>query len=442
TTAMPAPLDLTCVLAVVAACGGGAATVQPPRPVVVLEKKIDLADLEQPARPKLLDIDWSTVVIASSADALSLWARIAPTGLDWEDKLGELPDAVQRPLAVALIEGGNFACMPPVPPSDCAAPAFDVKEPAPTAGFADPCLRRLLGLWAVNQLDDADLPRLRPALGAMVAIPPPESELVAAVLGAVPEDDHALRLELVAHAWRAGQRDVAAAAVGKLDEPRLIEAVTKHHIDSAVEILSADGHRATYLAAVVDEQLGARARMRAMVDLAAIGDKLPDDVRAALVKAARARDCSVAATAARLLARAGDMRFVPVRPRGATTSKLMRALCVLASYERDAPADEPSLLAGYVPRRGLERVRITYDPLSDTDDDGDGIVHTTHDAVLVPLDQLAVPEVEDLVSAFARCTGTVCKSDEHAYRFTFKRSGGQLVLTRLEIAERPPCPKP
>ena len=37
---------------------------------------------------------------------------------------------VERPLAVALIEGGNFTCMPPVPKQDCAPQQFDVKEPA------------------------------------------------------------------------------------------------------------------------------------------------------------------------------------------------------------------------------------------------------------------------------------------------------------------------
>lgn len=423
-----------------AACGGSPAKPVPkPKPAPeVLVKKHDITEFERPETPKLLSIDWSTVKLASSADALALWTRIAPTGLDWEDKLQELPDEVERPLALALLEGGNFTCMPPVKQIDCAPPQFDVKEPAHAAGFTDPCLRRLLAIWAIDKLDDADLPKLRDQLRAIVQLPPPESELVATVLAAIPDDDQATRLDLIGLAQRAGQQDVVTGAVGKLDEPSLIIAVTKHHVDSALEILSAEGHRATYLGAVVDEQLGAVARIRAMHDLVATDDKLAPDVKAALVKAAAAKDCSVAATAARMLQQFGDKRFVPVRPRAATPDKLMRALCVLASYEHQQGADEASLLATYVPKHGLDRITIKYDALSETDDDGDGDVHTIPEALLIPKAQLLVPEIEDMIKAFRRCAGTVCRSEEREFRFSF-RAG---LLWRLEIVERPPCPKP
>jgi hypothetical protein len=426
----------------VVACGGP----KPPPPAApakpVLVKKHDIRDLERPELPKLLAIDWSTVSLATSADAHALWERIAPTGLDWEDKLAELPEAVERPLAVALIERGNFTCMPPPSTQDCAQQPFDVKDPAQTAGLADPCLRRLLAIWALDKLDAQDLPKLRDPLRAMVAIPPPESELVATVLAQVPEDDHALRLDLLARAQQAGQHEVVNGAVGRLDEAHLIEAVTKHHIDGALEILSADGHRATYLAAVGDDQLAVRARTRAMFDLVATDSKLAPDVKTALVKAAAAKDCTVAATAARLLEQFGDKRFVPARPRVATPEKLMRSLCVLASYEQQQRADEASLLPGYVRKHGLERINITYDPLGETDDDGDGNPHTKSEASLVTKDQLVLPEIDDLVKAFKRCTGTICQSDDRAFRFTFKSVGGQLLLARLEMADRPPCPKP
>jgi len=427
-----------------AACGGSpkpAPTAEAPKPKPVLEKKLDLSELERPETPKLLSIDWSTVKLATTADALALWARIAPTGLDWEDKLGELPDNVERPLALALLEGGNFTCMPARPKQDCVSQPFDVKDPAQSAGFTDPCLRRLLAMWAIDKLDDADLPKLRDQLRAIVSIPPPESELVASVLITVPEDDHVTRLDLLATAWRAGQHDVVNSGVGKLDEAHLIDAVTKHHIDGALEILSAEGHRTTYLFAVTDELLGTRARTRAMFDLVATDDKLAPDVKTALVKAAASKDCTVAATAARLLEQFADKRFVPARPRVATPDKLMRALCVLASYEQQQHADEASLLPGYVPKQGLERVTVTYDPLGEIDDDGDGDPHTQHEVTLVTKDQLVLPEIDDLVKAFRNCAGTTCKSDDRAFRFSFKSIGGQLLLARLEMADRPPCPK-
>ncbi len=411
-------------------------------------------DLERAPIPRLLAIDWATTTLATDADALAVWATIAPTGFDWDDKLGEIPEAAERPLAIAVLRGGNFTCMTPPPaplasvrwlaPSrarDCVAPMFDVRAPAHTAGLSDPCLRRLLALWAIGRLEDDDLPKVRDAFRAIAAIPPPESELVEAVLAAIPETQPALRLELLAIGWRAGQRDVVNAAVGKLDEPHLIEAAVKHRIDGALEVLSADGHRAVYLAAVTDEAFDAKARTKAMFELISVDGSLPADVRGAIVKAASATDCTVAATATRVLEARGDKRSVPRRPRMWTTTAMMRALCVLASYEQQQRADEDSLLPGFVPKQGLERVTITYDPLGEIDTDGDGDPHTARTIELVTRDNLVLPEIDDLVRAMRRCTGTTCKSDDREFRFGLKSVGGTLVLHRLEVIERPPCPR-
>lgn len=119
---------------------------------------------------------------------------------------------------------------------------------------------------------------------------------------------------------------------------------------------------------------------------------------------------------------------------------MLRALCVLASYEPLRRPDEPSLLATYVPPKGLERVLIEYDGLSDVDADGDGDPHTRRSIDLIPRDELALPEVEDLARAMKRCTGAVCKSVDREFRFTFRPIGGELWLSRLEVIERPPCP--
>jgi len=243
---------------------------------------------------------------------------------------------------------------------------------------------------------------------------------------------------MLATAWRAGQRDLVASAIGALDEAHLFAAVRQHHIDSALEVLSAEGHRAIYLAAVGDEALGTRARTTAIGDLAALstGDKLALDLAAALVAAVASKDCGVAAAAARALDQHGDHRFVPRRPRTANPGQLMRAMCVLASYEGLLRNDEASLVPSYVPARGLERMTITYDPLSEDDSDGDGDPHTTHTAELVPRDEVVLPELEDLVRAMRHCTGTICVSDEHEFRFVWTRSG---ELSRIELADRPPC---
>ena len=75
---------------------------------------------------------------------------------------------------------------------------------------------------------------------------------------------------------------------------------------------------------------------------------------------------------------------------------MMRAMCVLASYEALQRADEPSFLLGYVPEEGPRASsRVTYDAYSDSDDDGDGDIHTTRTATLVPRDEVVLPEIED-----------------------------------------------
>ncbi len=79
---------------------------------------------------------------------------------------------------------------------------------------------------------------------------------------------------------------------------------------------------------------------------------------------------------------------------------MMRAMCVLASYERLQNADEASLLPSYVPARGLERMATTYDALSDSDPDGDGDPHTASTLDLQKRDEAMLPDLDD---SCARC---------------------------------------
>lgn len=397
-------------------------------------------DLNRPPPPRLVDIDWATTKLGSDADALALWQRIAPTGADWSDKLDEIPDegTIGRDLALALLRGGNFACVRPPAPGACAKGPIDVPEPAHDATLADPCLRRLLAIWAIGQLDDSDLAAARDVLRAIVAIPSPESELTAVALKALPDTDHDGRLELYALAFAAGHRELVNGLIGTLDEPHLIAAVQKHHIDGALDLLAAESHRAVFVAAVADEQLYSQARAQAISELVAADDKLGADARAAIVRATKSSSCHVAAAAAQYLVRSGDKRFAPGKPRTSKPDVMMRALCVLASYEAGQRADEPSYLLGYVPKNGLELVTTTYDEYSDVDTDGDGDPHTERKAIVVPRDEVMLPEVEDLIRAMQHCTGTTCRSEDREFRFVFK-GRGDLMLHRLEVTERPPC---
>jgi len=438
-------------LAWLAACGGTpqGAGITPPRaaaPVIDAAPAPPPVD-EEPAPALRISIDWATTPLATDADANAVWAKIAPTGDDWELKLGEVPVAYARPLAIAMLHGGNFAC--PVPPAPAGCPReVEVPDPAPTAGLDDPCLRRLLALWATSQLvDDVDIATVMDSLRAIAALPPPESQLVAAAIDAIGEDDHDRRLELIAIAQRAGNRDVAGSKLGKLDEAHLIEAVQKHHVSAGLEVLSAQGHRAVYLSAINDEALDPRARATAIGELVEAEPALPPDLTKALATATKAKDCLVAATASRALVTHGDQRYLPRRPRGRSAGAMMRALCVLASYEQLQLADEsdesPSLLPGYVPAKGLEIVtnRFTTESGWGDDNDGDGDPRTRNE-FLMPRAQVSFYEVEDFVRAFRSCKGTTCTSSDRQYELGLKTIGGQSYLARITITELPSCPIP
>lgn len=429
--------------ALLTACG------TPPRPVVApthvsepapppAPHHLDDPDVNRPPPPRLLaGIDWNGPVT---------WEQIAPTGADFEERLEEIPDVpAADELAVAMLTGGNFAC--PAPPSACGAPV-DLPDPAPAATLSDPCLRRLLALWALSRVDDALLPRVHDALRAIAALPPPESQLVATAIKTIPEDDQDGRLELLGIAYKAGQHELANGLLASLDDAHLVTALTKLHIDGAIDALTPDRQRAAFLGAITDEQLPSAARRDAMdevasADVVATGkDKLAPDLQKALIAATKSADCATAAAAARMFEKHGDHRFGPKRPHARTVAAMMRAMCVVASYEQMASADEPSYLPGYVPRAGLDIVRVTYDPYSDVDTDGDGDPHTTRTTQHVGRDEVTLPELEDLIRAFHHCKDGVCTSDEREFRFVWKPDAGELILSRIEVIERPPCRTP
>ncbi|HUS29539.1 MAG TPA: hypothetical protein VMZ53_13595 [Kofleriaceae bacterium] len=430
-------LSLFVSVAYLAACGGTPRETAKPvvaKPHTAAPHHLDDPDLNPPPPKKLLSIEWKSVTLTSEADALALWKTIAPTGDDYTEKLDEIPDdgPIATQLALALLHGGNFSCSPT--PSQCGAPV-DVPEPMPTATFDDPCLRRILAMWSLQQLDDDDVQWVRDSLKTIVAIPPPESQLVMAALDVVPTSEQDLKLELLSIAQSAGHRELANGLVGSLDEAHLVDAAQKHHMSGPLDMLSAEAHRAVFIAAINDAKLTTNARLQAITEIVTSEDKLSKETRATLATATRSPDCTVAAAAARALVQHGEKKFAPARPANRSSAAMMRAMCVLASYEQLQGNDEASYLLGYVPAKGLEVVTVTYDQYSDADDDGDGDPHTQRTTNIVPRTEVVLPELEDLVRAMAHCTGTVCRSDDREFRFTFK--GDQ--LRRVEVVERPPC---
>ena len=143
------------------------------------------------------------------------------------------------------------------------------------------------------------------------------------------------------------------------------------------------------------------------------------------VAATKAPDCGIAAAAAFALVRYHALG--PPKP-----PATMRTLCVVASYERLLRENETSPLGDLMPKRGLELVRIAYDPDAVVGSDGIDPRHTTD---LIPPYAAVFPESEDLVRAFAHCKGTTCSSR----RARVSLHDPRWPLARIEVDERPPC---
>ncbi|CAN5311278.1 hypothetical protein BH11MYX1_BH11MYX1_38630 [soil metagenome] len=429
------------LFALVAACGGAHETAVVPVPVATTPDAgghLDDPDLNHTYK-RLLSIDWSAVPLSNPAEIAELWQRIAPTGDDWSLKLDEVPDGpITNALATELLLEGNLTCWAPA--ASCASTMPDLPPLEPTATLKDPCLRRQLALWSLQQLGQVgpdQLAAIAPALRQSAAMPAPESELVVAALLAVARNP-GLEAELLELAWKAGQHSIVNGMIGGLEMPQLIDLATRLHVDGALDGLTAKTNRDVFMKAIGDEHLQPQTREQALTELGADDDKLAPDLLAAIVGLTKSPNCDMAAFAARLLEKHGDPAYLPKRPRSTKPDAIMRGLCVLAAYERDAPAHEASLLPGYLPKKGLELFRIDYDALSDTDPDGDGDVHTSRTTELIDRTSASLPEAAEFAQALQHCTKTTCTTDDLEFKLTIKAG----LLARVEIIVRPPCQKP
>ncbi len=301
--------------------------------------------------------------------ALARWRELAP-GPTWQE-MPRLPEDEARPLARALLRGGNFACAALDEHIACGQPMRDWEPLADDAGFDDPCLRRVLATWAVAQLTPDDAVALEPVLAALVQLPSPDDDLAAAAFDAATDD--AMRLRLLAAIAEAArghhERLMAAADASDADgtlwatfdmetlEARLqqlatgletdaarLEALARFEADTVIDALDPVAHRAVHLASLADPARGVEARTAALTRFAA---EPGDDVTTALVAAAEAADCALAAAAAEALAARGDRSRLPARPATRDPERHMRALCRLAAW---APDDVEARWRAWLPR--------------------------------------------------------------------------------------------
>ena len=282
----------------------------------------------------------------TAAEALALWQQLAPSGENYEDRLAAIPEdeAVRRPMAVALLGQGNFECEAVVQYEGCGQESVELAPIEPTAGLDQPCLRRRLALWALDEITADDARTLTEALVGLVELPEPEDELREQAF-AVAVDD-AQRLALLAAAKGKDLDELAEAEAAKLTTiSARIAALRDLHIDAAAQGLDPVAHRDVLLGALVDDELASDTRRAIMSDLG--GDPAPA-VSQALVAVVDDDDCGLAMEAAELLASRGDASHLPVRPASTDAGEHLRALCMLA-HSSDTTRQEAQWLTWFGP---------------------------------------------------------------------------------------------
>jgi hypothetical protein len=381
-----------------------------------------------PAPAPLLAIDWAQVKLDTDADALAVWAQIAPTGADWQLRLGELPadDTLRRKLAFALLRAGNFTCRP-AGASACAGEQS--LEAAATATLDDPCLRRELAMWSIDQLDDTDAAALEPQLVALAALPPPESALVTEAFDLVPVGADALLLRMVEAAYGAGQGAIADESLHWLPAPSLLQVATTLHADGAFASLDPVAARAAFLAAITDAKLRPATSIAALEELSSQDQpRLRKDLRAAMAAATKDPRCEVAAAAARALVISGEPRFAP-RPVTSSLPAALRSLCVMAAYVQDDVGDDPALRR-FISKKGLQiydHSEITADP--DLPTGGE---------LIMPAELVTLPFLEELASALEHCEGTTCRTTGLRFELAFEPDRSLRRISRF--ADAGSCP--
>ena len=346
----------------------------------------------------------------TEAEALALWQQLAPTGEDYEDRLAAIPEdeAVRRPMAVALLEQGNFACEAVVEYEGCGQESVELGPIEPTAGLDQPCLRRRLALWALDELTADDTRTLTQALVGLVELPEPEDELRKQAF-AVAVDD-AQRLALLAAARGKGLHELAEAEAGKLTTiPARIEALRDLHIDAAAEGLDPVAHRDVLLAALVDTELASETRSAIMSQLAS--DQTPA-VTQALVTVVDEGECVLAMEAAELLASRGDASHLPVRPASTDASEHLRSLCMLA-HSSDTARQEAQWLTWFGPDPVLIEDEHHDEFAEPAGEEEEGEDDSEASAVVTQDDGTEIEQVGKTTTTRTRIAGAAAASDEH-----------------------------
>jgi hypothetical protein len=357
---------------------------------------------------------WQGRVLSTPADALAAWAAIAPTGSNWNVKLSDIPntDEIREPLAKALLNGGNFEC-----PSTALPDACGVNYPGSfvaVADFNDPCLRRQLALWSIDQLDDIDAPEAQAGLLAIAALPKPETELIDAALGLLPSSQAGDRLALAMLAL------IPDFQQRSLKEPQLsdaaaVTALAELHFPYAAAQLDPRLYKSAFIKAVLDQYISPDYRLKIAQDIVNTDDgklRLDKDVVAAITAAGRT-DC-------RMLGILRQSR----RGRSKNPIDQFNSLC--------QALQSGGAIQSLIDKNGLQLVIQSAPGANVTTE----LIPTRS---FVSIDNDEDPFISALVTN-KNCrqvgSSTVCVANGTRIQFDFKNQASTYVLQRVQLAQR------
>jgi hypothetical protein len=364
--------------------------------------------------------------ITTDAQALELWRSLAPTWSSWRTLRKQIHHEQARPLARALLRGGNFAC-PARKRSSCHPDA--IGDPEPGAGFDDPCMRRMLATWALHVLSEDEIAELGEAtLVPLAGLPAPERRINSTVIEKVSTAAPEKLLPLLVAARRSDALDPSKF---EIDVRRMPPDKQRAALASGLYKSSVDVDPVADRASLLDEMANPRvdtiARSWAIakaVEPTPPGAPLPPVVRDEIAKLLGDRECDVAVSAAFALAAHGEPQHLPRRPTTASLPANLRILC-MAAARVVTTIDDPKrrsdlLLAYHVP--GGELVVTDRRPDSRPPER-----HTRSKPLSLEGDYV-------LPSLLHACTGTHCDSGLHAADLTFTPApDGGLYLTAIDV---------
>lgn len=355
------------------------------------------------------------------SQALALWKKLAPTGADYHEKLASIPadPNIRRPMALALIASGNFTCEDTVEYGECGEDHTNFADFNLKSTFADPCLRRRLALWALPELDPADIEKVAAELTAMLEMDDePETELQAAALAAFERAPEKIRLRAYTTAMVRGMEE--KIQIDGLSEDGLIAAARELGIDAAALALDRSRHLEVLAVLLNDvHQMSEETRSTILTSLAEVKDIVSTE---ALKKCAVDSDsCALAMDAALALEERGDGSFIPRRWLQDNEDAARTALC-MSMHDTDEGRAR-TLLASFVGKEGVlvtEVHKSEWEHLDDPDAGPDD--QPEPDAGPEPVTSL--DDIEELVRQTIEFENLSPEWEKRELTFTKAKDGG------------------